>query len=164
MLREALKEPRNQRFLMLSDSGVPLYPPTVVWQQLMSESKSRIDACNRVSRSNICTKPSGAGSSPQGRLLCRLAQRLLFACIGAAVVGVEQRPEDGEQPDRWTLPHLLSGVRTSALPCASKDTVSQGPDATKAKVRAFIPSVRASEGRVSLTPRARRAEDPLSCQ
>ena len=48
MLREALEEPRNQRFLLLSDSGVPLYPPTVVWQQLMSESKSRIDACSRV--------------------------------------------------------------------------------------------------------------------
>jgi hypothetical protein len=50
MLREALKEPRNQRFLLLSDTGVPLYPPTVVWQQLMGESKSRIDSCSHVRR------------------------------------------------------------------------------------------------------------------
>ena len=48
LLREALKEPRNQRFLLLSDSGVPLYPPTTMWQQLMGESKSRIEACTRV--------------------------------------------------------------------------------------------------------------------
>ena len=48
MLREALKEPRNQRFLLLSDSGIPLYPPTVMWQQLMGESKSRIEACTQV--------------------------------------------------------------------------------------------------------------------
>jgi len=52
LLREALKEPRNQRFLLLSDSDVPLYPPTVVWQQLMGEGKSRIDGCNRVRWSN----------------------------------------------------------------------------------------------------------------
>ena len=48
MLREALKEPRNQRFLLLSDTGIPLYPPTLVWQQLMGESKSRIDSCTHV--------------------------------------------------------------------------------------------------------------------
>ena len=48
MLREALKEPRNQLFVLLSDSGVPLYPPTAVYQHLMGISKSRIDACKPV--------------------------------------------------------------------------------------------------------------------
>ena len=52
MLREALREPRNQRFMLLSDSGVPLYPPTAMWQHLMGISKSRIDACNPVSRAS----------------------------------------------------------------------------------------------------------------
>ena len=50
MLREALKEPLNQRFMLLSDSGVPLYPPTAMWQHIMGVSHSRIDACKPVSR------------------------------------------------------------------------------------------------------------------
>ena len=45
MLRVALLEPRNQRFVLLSESGVPLYPPAVVWQSLMGEPRSRVDAC-----------------------------------------------------------------------------------------------------------------------
>ena len=63
MLREALKEPRNQRFLLLSDTGVPLYPPTVVWQQLMSETKSRIDACShvRMTPHPLCAPSQGIG-------------------------------------------------------------------------------------------------------
>jgi len=31
---------------MLSESCVPLYPPAVVYQQLMWEKKSRINACD----------------------------------------------------------------------------------------------------------------------
>jgi len=42
----ALEEPLNQRFVLLSESDIPLYPPAVVWLQLMSEQKSRIHACN----------------------------------------------------------------------------------------------------------------------
>ena len=57
MLREALKEPRNQRFLMLSDSGVPLYPPTAMWQHLIGISKSRIDACTQVWGSRLSAVP-----------------------------------------------------------------------------------------------------------
>ena len=49
MLREALSEPRNQRFMLLSDSGVPLYPPTALWQHVMGAARSRIDACRPVS-------------------------------------------------------------------------------------------------------------------
>ena len=46
LIREALKNPLNQRFIMLSESCVPLYPPAVVYQQLMWEKKSRINACD----------------------------------------------------------------------------------------------------------------------
>ena len=42
----ALEEPLNQRFVLLSESDIPLYPPAVVWLQFMSERKSRIHACN----------------------------------------------------------------------------------------------------------------------
>ncbi len=57
MLREALKEPRNQRFVLLSDSGVPLYPPTAMYQHLMGISKSRIDACTPVTLHLTSTHP-----------------------------------------------------------------------------------------------------------
>ena len=55
LLRAALEEPRNQRFVLLSDSGVPLYPPTAMWQHLMGISKSRIDACKPVSGRGLVT-------------------------------------------------------------------------------------------------------------
>lgn len=44
-LRHALKEALNQRFLLLSDTDVPLYPARLVYLQLMSEPKSRVSAC-----------------------------------------------------------------------------------------------------------------------
>jgi hypothetical protein len=45
LLEAALAEPLNVKLLLLSDSSVPLYPPQLVWAQLMSEPTSRIDAC-----------------------------------------------------------------------------------------------------------------------
>ncbi len=45
LLRSALTDPLNQRFVLVSESCIPLYPPTTIWQQLLSEDKSRLDAC-----------------------------------------------------------------------------------------------------------------------
>lgn len=45
LLAAALREPRNQRFVLLSESGVPLYPALVVYQALMGEPRSRVAAC-----------------------------------------------------------------------------------------------------------------------
>ena len=45
MLRHALQEPLNQRFLLVSESCVPLYPPTTFYASLMADDKSRINAC-----------------------------------------------------------------------------------------------------------------------
>lgn len=45
LFQAALQDETNQRFVMLSESGIPLYPPTLIWQQLISEKKSRINAC-----------------------------------------------------------------------------------------------------------------------
>ncbi|KAL4424080.1 hypothetical protein ABPG75_001381 [Micractinium tetrahymenae] len=46
LLAAALKNPRNQKFFMLSESDLPLYSPHVMYLQLMSEHRSRINACN----------------------------------------------------------------------------------------------------------------------
>lgn len=45
LLRAALKDERNAKMVMLSEACIPLYPPTVVYQQLISEPLSRINAC-----------------------------------------------------------------------------------------------------------------------
>eukprot|EP00884_Botryococcus_braunii_P016679 jgi/Botrbrau1/3695/Bobra.0008s0022.1 len=45
LLLAALENPLNQKFVLLSESGIPLYPPTTIYQQLLTEPKSRINAC-----------------------------------------------------------------------------------------------------------------------
>ena len=45
LLGAALREPLNQKFILLSESGLPLYPPTTTYLQLMQEDKSRLDSC-----------------------------------------------------------------------------------------------------------------------
>ncbi|GAB4813874.1 hypothetical protein N2152v2_000920 [Parachlorella kessleri] len=45
LLKAALQDPRNQRFVLLSESCAPLYPPHVIYLQLLSEARSRLNAC-----------------------------------------------------------------------------------------------------------------------
>ncbi|KAL4420283.1 hypothetical protein ABPG77_005623 [Micractinium sp. CCAP 211/92] len=45
LLLEALRDPANERFVLLSDTDVPLYDPLTFYQQLMHEGKSRVRAC-----------------------------------------------------------------------------------------------------------------------
>ena len=47
LLSQALKDPRNQKFVLLSESCVPIHRPEIVYLQLMSERKSRINSCER---------------------------------------------------------------------------------------------------------------------
>ena len=45
LLGAALRDALNQKFILLSESGLPLYPPTTTYLQLMQEDKSRLDSC-----------------------------------------------------------------------------------------------------------------------
>ncbi|KAK9842061.1 hypothetical protein WJX81_006609 [Elliptochloris bilobata] len=45
LVKAALAEPANQKLALLSESDVPLYPPALVYQQLISEPRSRVNAC-----------------------------------------------------------------------------------------------------------------------
>ena len=45
LLQTALKDEENQRFVLLSESCIPLYSPQLIYQQLMGELRSRINAC-----------------------------------------------------------------------------------------------------------------------
>ena len=46
LLREALKDPLNQRFQLLCEYSLPLQSPLLVYQQFIKQSKSRLNACN----------------------------------------------------------------------------------------------------------------------
>lgn len=45
LLWEAYQDPLNERFVLLSESDVPLYDPLTTYQQLMAVNKSIINAC-----------------------------------------------------------------------------------------------------------------------
>ena len=45
LVRNALENPLNQKFILLSEAGVPLYPPNIMYHQLIIETKSRVMAC-----------------------------------------------------------------------------------------------------------------------
>lgn len=45
LLFEAFKDPLNERFMLLSESDVPLYDPLTLYSQLVYENASRINAC-----------------------------------------------------------------------------------------------------------------------
>ncbi|KAK9862414.1 hypothetical protein WJX84_009242 [Apatococcus fuscideae] len=47
MIQEALINPLNEKFMLLSETCVPLYPPQVIHMQLIQEPKSRINACDK---------------------------------------------------------------------------------------------------------------------
>jgi hypothetical protein len=54
LLEAALADPLIAKLVLLSDSSLPLYPPQVVWAQLMAEPASRLDACpDRLGELNI---------------------------------------------------------------------------------------------------------------
>ena len=53
LLGAGLQEATNQRFLLLSESCVPLYPPAIVWSRVLTEPLSRINACADSSAADV---------------------------------------------------------------------------------------------------------------
>ena len=47
LLRAALRDPTNQRFQLLCEHTLPLQSPLLVYQQLMGEPRSRVNACSQ---------------------------------------------------------------------------------------------------------------------
>lgn len=45
LLSAALKDPGNQRFQVLGDGSLPLYPPPAVYLRLMRQTRSHVNAC-----------------------------------------------------------------------------------------------------------------------
>lgn len=45
LLWESFRDPLNTRFLLLSESDIPIYDPMTMYQQLQAENTSRLDTC-----------------------------------------------------------------------------------------------------------------------
>jgi hypothetical protein len=62
LLRAALADPLNQRFQLLCEHTLPLQSPLLIYQQIMKEPRSRVNACvpsdwqwlESVRRSSLC--------------------------------------------------------------------------------------------------------------
>jgi len=50
LLHEAFKDPLNKKFVLLCESGIPLYDPITIHHQLMHEELSRIQCCKEKGR------------------------------------------------------------------------------------------------------------------
>jgi len=71
LLRAALGDPANAKLALLSEADIPLYPPALVYQQLISEPRSRVDACLHTVRPGAGAAP-GAPAAPRAAA-CRLS-------------------------------------------------------------------------------------------
>ena len=54
LMAAALLDASNAKMVLLSESCIPLYPPAVVYQQLISEPRSRVNACPSKARAAPC--------------------------------------------------------------------------------------------------------------
>lgn len=45
LMTRALEEPLNQKSILLSEAGIPLYTGLTLYHQLITEERSRINAC-----------------------------------------------------------------------------------------------------------------------
>ncbi|PRW05935.1 beta-1,6-N-acetylglucosaminyltransferase enzyme [Chlorella sorokiniana] len=53
LLWEAYRDPLNQRFVLVSESDIPLYDPLTLYQQLVAEDKSRINVCRNAAPTDV---------------------------------------------------------------------------------------------------------------
>ena len=80
MLRAALADPLNERFVLLSESCVPLYPAATLYWQLLRERRSRVQSLGQDGRlgddryARTC-KRGGAALPPASRSACKMPAR-----------------------------------------------------------------------------------------
>lgn len=101
LIMAALKNLRNQRLILLSESCAPLYPPQLIYTQLLGEPRSRV---------NVCSQPELLDE--------RWAPGLLWGCCGQVA------------PACWLAPshHLLfcpHSPPSLLCPCPSVSSTSR---------------------------------------
>ena len=104
LLAAAVADSDNQRFVFLDETTLPLYPPPLVWAQLMGEAKTRMAACE-VS-SSFRTSPSSVESVFHSLLtFCLAAQGCLLEVNCASQRDIRAGPKlvaSRNAADIWT--------------------------------------------------------------
>ena len=101
-----LQDPANQKMVLLSESCLPLYPPTLTYAQLISEPKSRINACSNEVLGLSCRTPLGTP-------MC--TQYIPLLVRGAVVHSQESGPP--RHKHHWPAQMFMSGLPKA--PCIS---------------------------------------------
>ena len=78
LIGAALVDELNERFVLLSESCIPLYPAALVWAQLLSEPRSRIHACSNAS-----------DAKDENR---RMTYRLVILALGTEYLAIARSP------------------------------------------------------------------------
>ena len=122
LIREALRDPMNQRFQLLCEYSLPLQSPLLVYQQFIKEPKSRLNACNTWDWQEHVSAgwrpdpiPDGHHETPDlsvnthiCSLLCRITTEapVLQSADAEAAVGLQRT---NSSRDRWT-PKMLPTI------------------------------------------------------
>ena len=94
LLREALRDPLNQRFQLLCEYSLPLQSPLLVYQQYIKERKSRLNACNTFDwQEHVSTSSLGPCQGP----VCSVALRL--SCTSQVCGGHPKQDPHFEVPN-----------------------------------------------------------------
>lgn len=86
LLAAALADNANAKFVLLSESGVPLYSAATLYAQLMSEKKSRINACALAADEHPIRSHMLRGSSESATRWVRGNTCCLMQCLPHAAV------------------------------------------------------------------------------
>ena len=88
---------------------LPLYPPTTIYLQLMSETRSRINACP----AGVGTGVSGESTNPAGNLMRHYSSDVVFQSLS---LPCSVRQPCGNGSSHWS-PRAASTKRSSARTC-----------------------------------------------
>ena len=110
----ALQDPANQKMVLLSESCLPLYPPTLTYAQLISEPKSRINACSNEVLGLSCNTPLGTP---------KCSQYIPLLVRGAVVHSQESGPP--RHKHYWPAQMFMSGLPRHPVSLTNAQLVSK---------------------------------------
>ena len=112
LIMSGLEDRLNQKFMLISESGIPLYPGETMWVELMVEEKSRINACELGVHPSISCLSFTLQHCPW---VPRVVLDFGLGCILYC---------QGSRPSALPWSHIITG---SSILCLSSCTARHGP-------------------------------------
>lgn len=100
-MQAALGDPLNQRFVLLSEACLPIYPPHLLWLQLLAEDKARV---------NACAAPTAADAE---RRFVKRCEALCFYVLTRKPCGLTRTRRASTMPTPRSPPPTPSGALSS---------------------------------------------------